>query len=115
MRRLLVLAGLLVVLALATSVDVTAYQNKTMCTTTCSNASLSCTPASSCSSVPGTSITCDGVTTQCSAANSYCDCIDACTAALDSCLATCVNCNFCGTLNTQCRRSCGTKPLHTTC
>src|SRR3954451_9832823 len=114
MRRLLVLAGLLTVLALATSMDVTAYQSKTMCTTTCSGATLSCTPVSSCTSVPGTSITCDGVTTQCSAANSWCDCSRSCEDALDTCLATCVNCHICGVIHTQCLASCGTKPPHTT-
>lgn len=115
MRRLLILTGLLVVLSLATSMDVTAFQSKTMCTTTCSRATLSCTPVSSCTSVSGTSIKCDGVVTTCSVADAWCACLDQCDANLDNCLANCEICSPCYTGNNTCIRHCGTQPPHTTC
>src|SRR5437764_938918 len=105
MRRVLVLFGLLAVVALASSVGVTtSAQAATMCTTSCSVATLSCNPVNSCTSVPGTSITCDGVTTQCSTADAYCSCIAPCIANHDNCSETCnrpITCRICdNTYNT---------------
>ncbi|HEX4961314.1 MAG TPA: hypothetical protein VF173_10785 [Thermoanaerobaculia bacterium] len=115
MRRLLILAGLLIVVVLA-STGMVPSAEATTCTTTCSNSTLSCTPTTSCSSVPGTSLTCDGVVTQCSAADPYCTCADKCEDDLDVCLANCApSCNHCGVIHNLCLRQCGTKPPHTTC
>ncbi len=115
MRRLLILAGLLVV-ALTTSIGVTPAAAGGSCTTTCTSALLYCMPAVSCSSVPGTSITCDGVVTQCSAANSWCACANTCDVNLGNCNAGCtLHCNLCETAYNSCINSCGTKPANTFC
>ncbi len=121
MRRLLILAGLVAVVALAASTGMTPpAQATTMCTTTCSGSSLSCTPMSSCTSVPGTSITCDGVTTQCSASNSWCACANQCEANFESCNAGCdpsvpVTCRICDRTYNTCITHCGAQPPHSSC
>ncbi len=116
MRRLLILAGLLTVVGLATSLGMTA-QAVSSCTTTCSGATLFCAPVSSCSSVPGTSITCDGVTTSCSAASSWCACSNTCETNYSRCLSNCSptgppRCSLCDSVHTSCISSCGTRPMH---
>jgi hypothetical protein len=91
-----------------------------MCTTTCSGSTLSCTPMSSCTSVPGSSITCDGVTTQCSYSNSWCACANPCQTNYENCIAGCdpsvpFTCRVCSRIRTFCLSDCGTAPPHTTC
>jgi hypothetical protein len=115
MRRLLILAGLLVV-ALTTSMGVTSAHATSSCTTTCSGSTLYCVPTGSCSSVPGTSITCDGVVTTCSAANPWCACANTCDVNLGNCNAGCsIRCGLCETAYNNCLHSCGTQPAHSFC
>lgn len=108
MRKVLLLAVLLAIASLA--VPGTPALAQTSCTTICSNATLSCTPVSSCTSVPGGSITCDGVTTQCSAANAWCACTAGCP---DQCETACdfkpAACSLC---MRNCQNSCGTRPAN---
>lgn len=115
MRRLLILAGLLVTVALAISVGPTPALAVTSCTTTCSGAGLFCAPVSSCTSVPGSSITCDGVTTTCSAANSWCACSNQCDANYEACSFGCdpsipVTCRVCDRVYNRCISNCGAPP-----
>jgi hypothetical protein len=104
MRKVLVLAVLLVVGSLASS-----PLSATSCNTTCAGTvRLGCT-ATTCSSSTGVSITCDGTTTTCSAAANYCacsqNCIDQCEASCDlgrpficnSCINNCRQNNGCST------------------
>lgn len=115
MRRVLILTGLVVVLAMTvfTAKPVVA---DTMCVTTCSASSLSCTPAISCSSVPGVSITCDSTTTLCSASDSWCACSNSCTNAYINCLETCgPSCGHCDVSFNHCSNACGTQPPNSSC
>ena len=108
MRRLFTLSALLAVLAVALFIGSPPPLFATTCTTTCSVATLSCTPVSSCTSVPASSITCDGSTTACSTADAWC----ACRAQCPDC-AFCSDpfeCRMCNRERTQCLDECGTKP-----
>jgi hypothetical protein len=117
MRKLLILAGLLVVLALVASTGMApSAQATTMCTTTCPHSTLTCVPVTSCSSVPGTSITCDGVVTTCSASDSWCACSNHCLSNLNTCLDNCTAaCQICDRIYNTCINSCGTQPPHSSC
>jgi hypothetical protein len=76
---------------------------------------LSCTPVSSCTSVPGQSLTCDGTVTQCTYADAWCVCQDECSF---HCEYTCDHfghpaCGFC--INYCMSTNCGSTPANTTC
>jgi hypothetical protein len=119
MRRLMTLAALLPVLTVAIILGVTTALPlyATMCTTNCSIATLSCTPVTSCTSVPGTSLTCDGVVTTCTVADAWCacrqDCSDYCNDVLDCGQYGPGACHTC--LNTCQNTNCGSTPANTAC
>lgn len=116
MRRMAILAGLLVIVALASSMGATvSARAATMCTTSCPGGStLSCTPTDSCTSVPGTSITCDGQEVSCGDADSWCGCRNSCYHNYENCLASCqttLGCNACATARQYCLQEiCGPQP-----
>jgi hypothetical protein len=117
MRRLLTLSALLVVIAVALFVGTPTPLFATMCTTTCTHATLSCTPVNSCTSIAGTSIKCDGVTTTCTAADQWCLCELQCEDDRASCIDACelaIQCRGCNFAYNQCVSSCGTKPANLT-
>lgn len=111
MRRLLFVAVVLSVVTLVSSLGPASVE-ATTCTTTCSRGTLSCTPTTSCSSVPGTSLTCDGVVTTCSTANPWCDCIANCGDCTE-CVGY-VACQICANNLNSCRNNCGPKPANVT-
>ena len=111
MQRFLTLAVLLAVLTVVIFLGLTTPPLfATMCTTTCSVSTLSCTPVNYCTSVPGQSINCDGTVTTCSAADAWCTCA---VAHEEQCSEACprggVCYHFCIVTN------CGSNPPHMDC
>lgn len=88
----------------------------TTCTTTCSVSTLSCTPVTYCTSVPGTSLDCDGVVTTCTEADAFCTCQAEC---VSQCEFACeLGPGACGFCMRNCReQNCGsqTPPPNTQC
>src|SRR6185312_1272321 len=111
MRRLLILAALLPITTAAIFLGLTTPLFATSCTTTCQVTTLSCTPVSSCTSVPATSLNCDGTVTTCSAADAWCNCTADCAETCD--FACSLGPGACGICVRNCH--CGSAPPNTMC
>jgi hypothetical protein len=115
MRKALLLAGLLTVLALAIYGGPTVASASQTCTEPCSGGStLSCTVATGmCTSSLG-SVTCCGATHDCAAINTYDTCRNNCETAYDTCINHCTVRNpcvqNCNNARTTCLSHCGTRP-----
>ena len=111
MRRALILAGLLLVVAFAHYSAPVAVASQ-YCSTTCAVSTLSCNASTTCSSSPGT-LTCCGAVYTCGAIDAYDACRSSCQADFEFCTSFCTTKSCLSACNSErlaCYSSCGTRP-----
>jgi len=118
MRKVLVMAGLMAVVFLASYGWPTGASASQTCTATCgSGSTLTCNVASGTCSSSGATVTCCGQTHGCAAIDAYNACRNECLDDYDFCRSHCtvrIPClDDCNAARTSCINSCGPRPTTT--